>query len=227
MGNKLTTKINDKEKKMLVILSGLVIIFLVYRLVFSPLQDSNDALLSEKAQLQQQVEQMQGMVTNKSSYESQTKTMQDEIKTIFDGIPSNLTPEDEILYAYNLEGKYDMTITSLSLPQAELAYTMNQDGSNSLDNGKMLYKVPVAIACNVSYEGLKDYLRDLADEQYSKSMDNISLTFDKETGYLSGTFTVNMYYLLGSDREYVPQTIDGVSLGTDNIFGATVAPATK
>lgn len=227
MRNRMTTKINDKEKKMLVILSGLVIIFLVYRMVFSPLQDSNDALLSEKVQLQQQVEQMQGMVTNKASYESQTKKMQDEIKTIFDSIPSNLTSEDEIIYAYNLEGKYDMTITSLSLPQAELAYTMNQDGSNTLDNGKMLYKVPVAIACNVSYEGLKDYLRDLAAEQYSKSMDNISLTFDKETGDLSGTFTVNMYYLLGSDREYVPQTIDGVSLGTDNIFGSAVAPATK
>ena len=153
--------------------------------------------------------------------------MQDEIKTIFDSIPSNLTSEDEIIYAYNMEGKYDMTITSLSLPQAELAYTMNQDGSNSLDNGKMLYKVPVAIACNVSYEGLKDYLRELANEKYSKAMNNISLTFDKETGYISGTFTVNMYYLLGSDREYVPQTIDGVSLGTDNIFGDALAPAVK
>jgi Tfp pilus assembly protein PilO len=212
---------------LLIILDGLVLIFVVYRLIFSPLQDSNDSLLAQKQKLQQQVSQMNGMVSNKSSYESQTKTMQNEMKTIFDSIPSNLTSEDEILYAYDLENKYDMSITSLSMPQAELAYTMNKDGKNSLDSGKLLYKVPVAIACNVSYAGIKDYLRELTNEKYSKSIDNVSLTFDKATGYLSGTFTVNMYYLLGSDREYVPQAVDGVSLGTDNIFGAASAPKIK
>lgn len=227
MGNKLTMKISDKEKKLLVILSGCVLVFLVYRLIFTPLQDSNDNLRTQKEQLQQQVNQMQGMVSNKSSYENQTKTMQDEMKTIFDSIPSNLTAEDEILYAYNLESKYNMSISSLTTPQAELAYTMNKDGKNSIDNGKILYKVPMAVACNVKYEGIKDYLRDLAKEKYSKSIDNVSLTFDKQTGYLSGTYTVNMYYLLGSDRKYVPQSVDGVTLGTDNIFGAAIAPKGK
>jgi hypothetical protein len=191
------------------------------------LQDSNDNLQKQKADIQQQVKQMQGMVANKASYESQTKTMQNEMKTIFDSIPSNLTAEDEILYAYNLEGKHNMSITSLSTPQAELVYTMNKDGKNTKDNGKLLYQVPIAVACNVNYSGIKDYLRELANEKYSKSIDKVSLTFDKETGNLSGTFTVNMYYLLGSDRKYVPQMVDGVTLGTDNIFGAAVAPKGK
>lgn len=227
MGNKFSGKISEKEKKLLIILAGIVLVFLVYRLIFTPLQDSNDSLQKQKADIQQQVKQMQGMVANKTSYESQTKKMQDEIKTIFDSIPSNLTAEDEILYGYSLEGKYNMSITSMSTPQAELVYTMNKDGKNTKDNGKLLYNVPVAIACNVNYAGIKDYLRDLGKEKYSKSIDKVSLTFDKETGNLSGTFNVNMYYLLGSDRKYVPQTVDGVTLGTDNIFGATVAPKSK
>ncbi len=223
MNSKINLKINDREKKLLLILGGLILIFLVYRLLFVPLQNDNESLKSEAGQLEAQVEQMRGMVANQSSYESQTKEMKEEMDLVFDGIPSNLTAEDEILYAYNMEKQYDLTVTSLSMPDALLAYTMNADGNNVQDSGKLLYKVPMAIACDISYEGIKDYLRNLENEKYSKSIENISLTYNSETGRLSGTLTVNMYYLFGNDRAYTPQTIDGVSIGTDNIFGNTAS----
>lgn len=223
MSNKRNIKINDKELKLLYILGGVVLVFLVYQFVFLALMSSSNSLKAEKKDLQTQVDNMNKMVASEDGYESQTTKMQDEMDTIFDSIPSNLTSEDEIIYADNLETKYSMQITSLSMPEAQLTYTMNEDGTNVTDDGKFLYSAPVTIACTTSYDGIKDYLRDMQSESYSKSIDNISLTFDSETGDLSGTMTVNMQYLLGSDKEYVPLTVDGVETGTANIFGNTTA----
>lgn len=223
MSNKRNIKINDKELKLLYILGGVVLVFLVYQFVFLALTRSTNSLKSEKETLQIQVDDMQKMKASEDGYESQTTKMQDEMNTIFDSIPSNLTSEDEIIYVDNVETKYNMQITSLSMPEAQLMYTMNEDGTNVTDDGKFLYSVPVTIACTTSYDGIKDYLRNMQSESYSKSIDNISLTFDSETGDLSGTMTVNMQYLLGSDREYVPLTVDGIEIGTANIFGNTTA----
>jgi hypothetical protein len=51
-----------------------------------------------------------------------------------------------------------------------------------------------------------------------RNVSSISLSYDSEGGQLVGNMNVNMYYISGSDKEYV-EPDSGVTLyGTDNIF---------
>ena len=48
--------------------------------------------------------------------------------------------------------------------------------------------------------------------------------FNHTTGKLSGTMTIDMYALSGTGKEFVDPVIDGLPLGTDNIFGTFEKP---
>ena len=66
---------------------------------------------------------------------------------------------------------------------------------------------------------MKDIFDYIYDHTNRMAVDNISLAYDINTGMLSATSMVNMYYVLGSDKQYSQQNLSGVGIGTDNIFG--------
>lgn len=99
-----------------------------------------------------------------------------------------------------------------------MVYEMNEDGSNPADDGKLLYRTVVNLDCDCDYTQLKNCLRGLKKNNFKMSVDTASFGPDEETGKLKGNMTVNMYYLYGSEKPYEPLTIDGVSLGTDDIL---------
>ena len=65
----------------------------------------------------------------------------------------------------------------------------------------------------------KEMVDYLYQHENRMSLDAFALSYDSTNGNLSGSMTLNMYYVTGTDKEYVPQNINGISLGTDNIFG--------
>lgn len=212
-------KLSTKEQKLLYVLGGLLLIFLAYRLVFQSMQEQKSELTQEKLTLQQEIQTMQTMKENEAAYVERTEDMETEIEEIFDIVPSNVTAEDKIIYAKNLEESYDMDISGISISEGALLYTMNEEGTNTEDDGKFLYSSTISMPCSTDYTSIKAYLRDTASNGKRRSVDLISLAYDSEKGNLSGTITVSMYFLLGSDREYIPETIDSVSTGTSNVFG--------
>ena len=51
------------------------------------------------------------------------------------------------------------------------------------------------------------------------STTNISLTYDTSTGKLSGTITVNYFAMNGNGVPYKDPDIQGIMIGSKNIFG--------
>ena len=57
------------------------------------------------------------------------------------------------------------------------------------------------------------------------TISDTSASFDSETGGLSGTMTLNMYYLMNTGKEYIPPEFEGISKGVTNIFGGSADDA--
>ena len=59
----------------------------------------------------------------------------------------------------------------------------------------------------------------LADQTGRMTLDNVNASFDSSTGNLSGSITVNLFFMAGTSQTYTEPDAGSVAYGTDNIFG--------
>ncbi|MEG1947316.1 MAG: hypothetical protein RR139_09520 [Lachnospiraceae bacterium] len=98
--------------------------------------------------------------------------------------------------------------------------SMMQDGE------KHLFATDVNYNFAGTYAGMKTCMAYLLNTAQRKTLQNIALTFDSETGNLMGNMSVRFYALSGTDKVYEEPWIPSMPTGTDNIFG-TVEAAPK
>ncbi len=70
------------------------------------------------------------------------------------------------------------------------------------------------------YNGLKDIADYISNYPDHTIIDSISVSADSATGVLAGNLVLKRFALSGTKKEYVEPEIDGIDIGTDNIFGA-------
>ena len=90
--------------------------------------------------------------------------------------------------------------------------------ANAENQGLHLYRVPVNYNFRATYTGSKDMIEYLFDNGYRKSIRNLNLAYDTETGQLAGDMDVDFYYILGTDKLYDPISIPPVRKGVPNVF---------
>ena len=99
--------------------------------------------------------------------------------------------------------------------------TQSNDGSTQAVTNSSeihLYRAPIDFNFVSTYSGLKDMLSYIFSEGTKKSVDAINLSFDSATGNLSGTMTMNLYYMIGIDKQYQPLQIPPIQKGVKDIF---------
>ena len=110
--------------------------------------------------------------------------------------------------------KVDSTTTQTVVDTQQLAVLEGMSG----------YKTAIAITFNVSYEGFKkcvDYINNYPEKC---NVGDVSLSYDTETGMLSGTMSINMYHLIGDKIEYQAPVANSTNIGRANIFGTIELP---
>lgn len=236
-------KLKKSDINILLIVLGIGIAALAYFLVFTKLNDKTDTLKAQNASLQQEVDRLQDLANNKQQYLDDTATMQEKIDEIKAQYAAAYKPEDEVMYVRNLEKNFDTTAYTVAMPgtapvevvtTADTAAAPDATEEASTDGEEvattdtaataapeiLLYKTPVTITFVASYNSIKDIVKVLNEDQMRKSIDTLSLTFDSESGDLSGTLLFNMYSLTGTDATYTEPEIPGVTFGTGNIFNS-------
>ncbi|MDO5574133.1 MAG: hypothetical protein Q4G60_09190 [bacterium] len=92
---------------------------------------------------------------------------------------------------------------------------------------KVLYKKLCGVTYQVTYDGFKNAINTVCSSADRRTIDSITATYDINTGLLAATQNINMYYMTGTDKEYVAPTIPFIPQGTDNIFGTIDLAATE
>ena len=234
-------KLKKSDVNILLIVLGIGAALLTYFLVFTKLNDKTDTLKIQNASLQQEVDRLQDLANNKQKYLDDTATMQDEIENIKAQFAAAYQPEDEILYVDNLEKNFDTTANAINMPgtspvevvttadtSAEQTADATEETAATTDNTAtagtaseiLLYQTPVTMDFIASYNAVKDIVKIMNEDQMRKSIDGLSLSFDAETGDLTGTLVFNMYSLTGTDATYTTPVVSNVVMGSSNIFNS-------
>ena len=235
-------KITKREKNMIVILVGILLVMASYYLGYRTFKSRTDILKQQNQILESQIQTLEGISAEKNAYVAKTEEMQTSMNAIIQKFPSNMISEDIILYMRNLEQKTDSYVHNITIPAKQyvnITATAETDVLSSMEDvtgaireygfvndGKVpdtrsmqLAQVDSAVNCSITYKGLKDIVTDITENDNRKSIDNISLVFNENTGDLAGSMTVIYYTLSGTGREYLQPTITGTSHGIECIFG--------
>lgn len=229
------------DKSIILVLVGLALAAAAYFGVYQKLTAETETMQKANAELKQEVQRLQELADNKQQYLDDTDAMKVEIEAIKEKFPAQYLPEDEILYMINAEKQYDAlaqrigmnpaTVVEVAAPTQEAPVeaaepaaeeVATEDGATEVVATPeiVLYKTPVTVEMLSSYLSIKDIVKMLNVDENRKSIDNISITFDSETGELLSNIDISMYSLTGTEAEYVSPKVDGVVYGTNDLFNS-------
>ena len=69
-----------------------------------------------------------------------------------------------------------------------------------------------------TYNGLKYMINYITSQTNKNSIIGFEIYYDEETGYLTGAVGVELYYIEGLEKEYVPTFIPAVPKGLSDVF---------
>ncbi len=123
-----------RDKKLLIILAGIVIVALSYFFVFSPQMDKKGELEAENLKLTQEYRALSALAANAEEYATQTETMGKEMQDIYDKFPSYLQIEDEIMNVVYLEDSTQSTVSELTIGDpVAVDVTATDEGAEGTD----------------------------------------------------------------------------------------------
>lgn len=223
------------DKSVLLLLLGVVLALAAYFAAYKPLTAETENMQRENAKLKQEVDRLQELANNKQQYLDDTAAMQLKIEEIKAQFPAQYLCEDEILYLIATENTHDVLATSISMgmtsaievaeveQEAPVEDSTTEEGAEEVTTEAAapeirLYKTPVTTELQSSYNSLKEVLKQINTDMNRKSIDNVAVAFDAETGGLVSAIAMSMYSLTGTEAEYKTPTVDGIVYGTNDIF---------
>lgn len=119
-------KISKRDKMLLLIVGGLVVVLCAYYFVFLNFQEKTEALEAENVVLEDVIVKLKDLDKNREQYLADTEKYTEDNERIKDEFPAGMEEEDDILYIDGLEGTLsEFYASSVGMPSSvgyELAY---------------------------------------------------------------------------------------------------------
>ena len=128
------SSISNREKRLLLMLFGVLLLVLSYFAVFSPQMEKASDIAAQNESLNSRLNELLGMAAKKEYYQRETQTMQDEIDKYCEQFPADIKEEDGIVLAQNIEKASGITIDTVG---TGVRLMVSEDGTvNEEDNSE-------------------------------------------------------------------------------------------
>lgn len=221
--------ISKRDTKLLLMLLGIIILMATYLAVYNPYISKTEAVQAETAAIKPELTELEGYYENLSTYQAEIESFRQTIEDELKNYPTQIRPEDLVMYAIGLEDSIGLNISSIAFSQTEPMMPLqlpqqDESGLFSLREASA-YHSGMTISFALGYQQLKDTIDYLAKTDKRTALDTISVSFNAEDGGLLGTATINKYFVAGPDETYVETIVPNVPIGTDDLFGTFTAVA--
>lgn len=238
-------KLKQKDKNLIFYLLGALLI-VAGLLSFNQLSSAKAALEQENTTLSKEVAYLQDLANNEAEYMEKTDQWNEQMDEMKAQFPAKVRPEDQIMYAYSLEQTHELMAKTLEFPPSEMILVdaptteetveednvaeetgqSNGDNAGEVDTASMpsatsqisLSRARVSLGFQITYEALKNMIKQINTDAERKSVESLDVSYDESTGNLVGTLNFDMFSLAGTDAIYLPPSVNGVGIGTDDIF---------
>lgn len=215
-------KVSKKEIYLLVALLGVIIGFCAWQFGFKKINVKTEGLRADTEVLQVEINKYTSVKDNIELYTTGIENATNHIAGVLRDFPSIIMEEDMIMFGRHLEKEFDDTyVSNVTFSGASNIYvaTSRPVEPTTVPISYSLYNNNILVSYQTSYKGFKDIMDYINENKDRMSVNSFTLSYDELTGLVTGSTSVNMFSVSGTDKEYTQQNLSGVSIGTDNIFG--------
>ncbi len=203
--------ISDSELKLIVVLVVMVCLATAYFFGFNKGMNNAKEIEEECVAIQSEIDSLQVMINNRVNTEKETEAYKTRMKEVIEKYPVDI-PEEKALYLLQkIQNETDIEVLSLSY----LGSNMKVNNGNGIAG----YYDEVAIVLKADYVSYKAFMSYVSSYPDRMNIDNSNISYDTETGDISGSATIRMYYLTGTGKEYEEIPDFEIENGVSNIFG--------
>lgn len=216
-------KLSTRMIAILLALAGLFLFWFVSTKKVPVLQAEVEKYETENTTLAQTESNLANLYNNMSFYLAETKSLNNETEAILDEFPTFMYLEDKVLYVDNLL-KNDLSgydISEITYGTSTLVTEVSYGNEQTLE----LYQVGLTAKFNnLSYVEVKELLDyGLGEVTQRFVINSINMAYNEKTGYLSGDFSFNTYFIPGQATPYeFPEEVLnalGSSTRVNDLFG--------
>lgn len=221
-------KISERDKILLIILLIAAILGGSYY-VFDKISKENKTLEDQVTNLSRQHSELVQKNANKKNYESEAVTNNELFTDIFTRYTTSLSQEQTLLFLSTVEKNTGVWLKQQSLEHPSEVYQFGRvTSSNPSKSGQRVYttdnkgiSVNTSVSYECTYDQLKTVLTYLRENGKKVTINSMSYSYNSSVDMVTGTMSLTIYAITGSDREPVNININDVFVGTDNIFNSS------
>lgn len=216
--------VSKRDQKLLMFVAALLVFVGGYSGVYTRYNAKTEAVEAEAAALAPRLAELQQYAQNETTYraaiEDDTAKMEQEIAQY----PPDIRAEDQIMFAREMETTVGLSIDGASFAEPEpimlieSARPAQEDPAKSEKMKLVVYKSAASYVCEAGYEQMKRAVDYVYDASNKSALSSLSISYDNETGKLTGTMAVDQYFITGWDNAYRETPVPRVPVGTANIF---------
>lgn len=230
------------EVQILLIVLGILAGVGAYYGIYQGNIEEAESIETQNATLQAQVDRLQQLEINCEEYIAATDSMNTYITEFENDYPAYILPEDSILTIRRMEDYNDVEVLSIAFGnETEIPYTSadattdtTTDTSTESDTQTVeasvidtsttysdahFYELPISFSVESGYNDFKSLLRYIYNYGERESVRSVSLSFNEETGGLTGNVNLSTFYLQGTQKAYNEPSVPSVEMGVETIFG--------
>lgn len=217
-------KIAKRDLKLLLILAGLLVFLLLYMLVFNPLQTKISDVKAENAQLSAQVEDLEAKYLRMAEYEEGIKASREYVKETLKSFPGDVKEEDILSYLLTMESRQGIRMQSVTFNDPVLVQQfdlMDQVDGQDVAIPAGAYRASTVMTGTMNYPQAKNVINYFYNSDKQTTLETATLTYNAESGKLTGTFELAKYFISFDGADYVPERVPVVDIGLKDLFGTT------
>lgn len=231
-------KISKRDLNLLIGFLGILIAFCTYQFGYRNVSQKVDELSRENAAMEAEIAKYELWENSRETFLSETEVMAKQISAWLGEFPTNNLPEDDMKLAYQLDNRNIenyLFINSMNFTEPTAVFTTDYSAVSQTTDAATsspvntageaypvitLYQSQTSMGVDCSYQGIKDMIERVYDKTERKSIEAVLLSYDETTGQLTGSLTMNDFFVFGVDKAYAQPSLTPVRDGTDNIFGS-------
>ena len=223
-------KISKRDSMLLLALAGLLIFLLLYLLVFNTFQAKADAAAQNVATLTPQLQQLEQEYQNLATYQSEIEQYRSSSADKLAAFPADIKEEDLMSYLMTLEADNGITLDSISFNGStmltEFPGMVQKDGKD-VATTMDAYSSNVVTTGQFSYDQMKKVIDYIYSSPRQTSLNSVAVSYNSETGGLTGSLDINRYYISYPEAVYTPEPLPSVALGVTDPFGTVKTTTVK
>ena len=221
-------KISKRDQKLILVLLGLAVFLTTYLGICRPFNTKKADVEAQLAELQAQADTLNTYAANQTSYKDEMNRIGDELSAELSQYPGEIRSEDLIMYATELEDKIGIKVSNISVSSPEvlskLSVPEKSGDSYSLVPVAAL-KIGLTLSCSMSYDQMKNLINYVNNNSGKAELADVTVNYSSTDGKLTGTVTINKYFLASANYSYSKTSIPPVQQGTNDPFGTVTTTA--